>query len=66
MALREQSRSLDGDDRLSCPKCGNGMILSHRWPHPRHGDVFEVQLFSCQWCSHQLRRVPDKVSDAYH
>jgi hypothetical protein len=50
-------------DTPNCPKCQNLMRLTRRTPHPKYGNAFELQTFTCRVCQHEIQRNADRQGE---
>jgi hypothetical protein len=50
-------------DTPLCPQCKNLMRLTKRSPHPKYGNDFELQTFTCKVCQHEIKRDADCLSE---
>jgi hypothetical protein len=50
-------------DTPTCPECKNPMRLTRRTPHPKYGDDFELQTFTCRVCQHEIERDADILGE---
>ncbi|AXK82303.1 hypothetical protein DW352_18320 [Pseudolabrys taiwanensis] len=65
MYLIEQKSSRFGaHDVLACKLCHGQMLLTRRSPHPKLGDKYELQRFTCQQCHHEASRSVDADGNA--
>jgi hypothetical protein len=39
------------------------MRLTRRTPHPKYGDDFELQKFTCRVCQHEIERDADILGE---
>jgi hypothetical protein len=53
------SGSFGSNDSLACTKCGAAMYLIRRGPHPTLGTGWEIQIFICSQCHHEIERSAD-------
>ena len=51
------------NDTPTCPECKNLMRLTRRTPHPKYGDDFERQTFTCKVCQHEIERDADCLGE---
>jgi hypothetical protein len=50
-------------DTPICPECNNNMRLTRRTPHPVRGNDFELQIFTCRICRHEIERDADLLGE---
>jgi len=52
-------RTFGADDRPSCPICNKPTLLTRRSPPANYDLRYELQIFVCLVCDHQIERIVD-------
>jgi hypothetical protein len=65
MSQVKQTRRFGADDDLTCPVCGQRMLLSRRSPQPDYAADYEIQSFTCVSCDHELTRTVDSAGEPH-
>jgi hypothetical protein len=50
-------------DLPTCPECNDRMSATRRTPHPAYGKDFELQIFTCRVCRHEIERTADFLGE---
>jgi transposase-like protein len=63
MLQAQQARKFGMDDDLTCPFCGQRMLVSRRSSQPDYPADYETQSFTCVSCDHELTRTVDGAGE---
>jgi len=63
--IDRKSSSFGAHDIFACKLCHGEMMLTRRSPHPKLGEKYELQRFTCQQCGHEANRAIDADGNTF-